>query len=509
MLVIDPTYQDPMKFKALCWPDVTFFREQRMIIRSVVENQETYVPAGNKLGKDFVAGFIALWDFIAHPVVRVITTSVKDDHLRVLWGEIGRYILSSRVALLADRGGCLVVNHRDIRKVLNGERCPISYLRGMVSERGEGLSGHHAPHTLLIVDEASGVDDAVYAAGQGWMKRLLVIGNPNPCSNFFFRGVEAGDKAATSNSHLFRKVIRVCADDSPNVRLGRAQIARGRKPTDEIIVPGVLTYGECLDRRENWDAVRQCIGLDAAFYKGAEVLLFPPEWLNLAEQRARLLAGVKRVAKAIGIDPGEGVAHTADYVVDELGIIERVSVKTPDTSTIPGRAIALMMKHHVSPENVLFDRGGGGKQHADYLRARGYNVRTVGFGEAATPEIRRGMKPLEQRKGEAEVRYAFKNRRAEMYWMLRQRLDPSANGPLFAIPAECVELRRQLAPIPLLYDPEGRLYLPPKNKRSPGSTEATMTDLIGCSPDEADALVLAVFGLKDSHRGVMVGAVRL
>ena len=93
-----------------------------------------------------------------------------------------------------------------------------------------------------------------------------------------------------------------------------------------------------------------------------------------------------------------------------------------------------------------------------------------------------------------ETRYAYKNRRAEMYGELRVLLDPS-RGTGFGLPSEYAELHRQLAPLPLLYDPEGRLYLPPKDKRSSTSTELTIKEILGCSPDEADSLVLAVYGM--------------
>ena len=160
-----------------------------------MDNSETIVVAGNMLGKDFVAGFICLWFFLVHREVRVVTTSVKDDHLRVLWGEIGRFIRTCQAPLNVERGGPLVVNHRDVRKVRHGEVCPISYMRGMVSESGEGMAGHHAAHTLFVIDEASGVDDVVYQAGSTWAARKLIFGNPNPCENFFRRMVRDGDLA--------------------------------------------------------------------------------------------------------------------------------------------------------------------------------------------------------------------------------------------------------------------------------------------------------------------------
>lgn len=490
---------DPIKLGRLLWPDVAFYRQQREIVYSVEENDETYVPAGNMLGKDFVAGFVVLNLFLralkAGLTCRIVTTSVKEDHLRVLWGEVGRFLTTAKYPLLVQRGGPLVVNHMEMRRASEQDaKNPINYLIGAVSKEGEGLAGHHAEVTLAVADEASGVDDKAYKMFQGWARRMLIIGNPNPCQNFFFRGVKAGVKRAEGNGHLYSNVIRIKAEDSPSVQLGLAQKERGLPITDERLVPGVLTYGDYAKRRATWDAVRQCIGLDGEFYEGGENLLFPPDWLNRAEARALELKGTRRVAKAIGIDPGEGRADTADYVVDELGVIARVVRKTPDTSQITGQAIALVREYGVAPENVLFDRGGGGKQHADRLREQGYPVRTVAFGESVSPELKRGIMPLTARKEQIEERYVYRNRRAQMYGLLSLRLDPLNEGG-FAIPAEYQELRRQLAVMPRLYDAEGRLYLPPKNKRSEGSTEKTITEMLGCSPDEADALVLAVFGV--------------
>jgi len=488
---------DPLKLAELLWPNVTFFKEQKQIIYSVVDNDETFVPAGNMLGKDFVSGFLAVWFFLCHYPVRVVTTSVKDDHLRVLWGEIGRFIQEARYPLEVEKGGPFIVNHRDIRKVVGGKECKISYLHGCVSQRGEGMAGHHAKHTLLIIDEASGVDDVVYTQGDTWAKKKLIIGNPNPCTNFFFRGVKDGHLKAETNNHLYRNVIRVQGQDSPNVRLGLAQKKAGLDITDEELVPGVLRYSDYVKRRATWDPIRQCIGLDGEFYEGAEVLMFPPDWLNRAEQVAMEVTRSKLAKRTIGVDPAEGGDSTCWAVCDELGLIELISMKTPDTTVITSRTIALMRQYDVRPENVLFDRGGGGKEHADRLRRQGYKVRTVAFGEAASSEDKftRRMRTGQERREESEVRYAYRNRRAEMYGLLRQMLDPAANERGFGLPAHYTELRRQLSPIPLEWDEEGRMILPPKSKRDPNSTKVTLTDLIGCSPDEADALVLAVFGL--------------
>lgn len=190
---------DPIELQKLQWPDSRFYNKQREILYSVRDNDETIVPAGNMLGKDYITGFIVLWVFLSaisqRLTCRIVTTSVKDDHLRVLWGEIARFVATAKYPLKHDEGGPLIVNHRDIRIAKEGAQ-GISYLRGMVSEKGEGLAGHHADITLAVGDEASGLDDLVYTQMCTWAKRILMIGNPNPCSNFFRKACDAGDLIA-------------------------------------------------------------------------------------------------------------------------------------------------------------------------------------------------------------------------------------------------------------------------------------------------------------------------
>jgi hypothetical protein len=188
-------HRDPLRWAKLLWPEVMFYDKQREIIYSVRDNYETFVVAGNMLGKDFVAGFIALWAFLTHHPCRVVTTSVKDDHLRVLWGEIGRFIQTSRLPLRVEDGGPLLVNHRELRKVYHDARCDISYCIGMVSERGEGMAGHHAAHTYGIIDEATGTDDITYTQMGTWANRMLGFGNANftPPTHWFYKGVKEGD----------------------------------------------------------------------------------------------------------------------------------------------------------------------------------------------------------------------------------------------------------------------------------------------------------------------------
>ena len=204
------TVIDPLRMASILWPHITFYREQKEIIYSVRDNDETFVSAGNMLGKDFVSAFIVLWFFLSRHPVRIVSTSVDATQLEgVLWGEIRRFIQESRRGdklnvLDSSNGGPLLVNHMHLRKVMpNGAVDGLSYLIGRVAAKGEGMLGHHIaktgdgiPRTLFLADEASGVDNESYNRADTWAERKLIIGNPYPCENFFKHGVKGGDLVA-------------------------------------------------------------------------------------------------------------------------------------------------------------------------------------------------------------------------------------------------------------------------------------------------------------------------
>lgn len=190
-----PKVIDPLHFIEKQWPQYYLYDKQRDIVESFEYNTITVVPSGNKMGKDFIASLCAISMFQRYKECRGITTSIRDDHLRVLFGEMDRHIDSGRFPMRYPNGN-LKVKHRDIRKLVNNKVCPISYIRGLVSEKTEGFAGHHAQWTFAIIDEASGIDDGVLDQLLTWAQRVLIIGNPLPTTNFFFRMVKEGNRLA-------------------------------------------------------------------------------------------------------------------------------------------------------------------------------------------------------------------------------------------------------------------------------------------------------------------------
>lgn len=331
-------------------------------------------------------------------------------------------------------------------------------------------------------------------------------------------------------TRYYRKIIHICADDSPNVKFAKAEIASGKEPSGRVLIPGVITYDEYLKRRKMWDEQMQCISLDGKFYEGKEVKLFPIDWINygiditlgkkpprsfdgsaLEEFRAtKKFAPLKgyQQAEAMGVDPGEGGANTSWCIGNKSGMIELISMKTPDTTVIPEKTIELIHQYNLDPSSVYMDEGGGGLEHAQILRRVGYKIGTVFFGEAATDQrsYTRDWKSREEKVTIIETKFAYKNRRAEMYHKASLRCNP-AYGGYALIPEnrgpQYKELYRQLLVMPRLLDQEGRIYLPPKDDK-PNSKEVSLRKMLGCSPDEADSFVLMNWGLEKKSRKIVL-----
>lgn len=518
---------DPLKFKAILWPKRRFYNKQLDIIYGVKDADEVAVAAGNELGKDYVAAFIILWFFLTRNPVRIVTTSAKDDHLRVLWGEIGDFIDSSTVPLTVDKGGPLIVTHHEIKKLYKGEICKLSYVRGMVAsaETIASMQGHHIANvgdgiarTLFVSDESSSVPDAYYTMAGGWAHKMYYFGNTWQCNNFFKRafkgdrktGIRGGDIWNDDKTHCYRKCIKIKAEDSPNVRFGLAEERAGKKPSDSMVIPGVKSYSRYKKHRKLLDAERQCVMLDADWYEGPEQKLFPQPWVRRAYDLSQKIAGKHRVAKAIGMDVAEGGDYSAIAVIDEYGLIKLESMKTPDTSVLPGWLVEMGRFYKVEPEYWMIDRGGGGKQIADLLRAQGKRVRTVSFGEPILPDLKRGMTQFKERVEVREDKMVYTKKRDEMFGELRIALDPNTPGNGFALiegPDDCyLRLANEMEPIPLTYDSEGRLKLLSKKPKTKDPEEPTLIRLIGHSPDELDALAIAYHCMTHKPQRAVAGA---
>lgn len=503
---------DPLKLIEILWPGIRLYDKQVEILYSLNENDETVVPAGNMLGKDFIAALAILIFFLSRYQARVVASSVDQDQLsKVLWGEMANFIQSAAHPLP------LKVNFLNITKEIDGVVVPKTYIVGRVAKTPEGLLGHHldklpgnVPTTLAVFDEASSIKDVMKEKTDTWAHRTLVIGNPYPCNNFFKQASKLGDVPRENGRGCYTKIIRITGHDSPNVKAGKAEEAAGREPSGNNVLPGVLPYYEYVKRLKTWSEQRIAVSINAIFYEGVSELLFPMLWLDAAEKAVVDPILRRKSRKYLGVDSAAGGDDTVHCVMDQYGIVKMRAKKTPDTTEVNGTTLALQKEFNIADEDIMYDQGGGGKEHVDRLREQGHKgVRTIAFG--AAPNVIEPDQTFTEH-GEIvdqrEIRYTYKNMRAQMYGEFSIALD--FTSPLhtpFHLPSEYAELRRQLEPIPRIEGKEGELLLPPKD--GGGQDIETMRSLIGCSPDWADAAVVAYHCMTHKVKKVRVGGLRI
>jgi phage terminase large subunit len=198
--VDDPVAFAREKFDFHAWS------KQIAIMRSVAAHPRTAVRAGHGVGKTATAAQVALWFLATRPRSRVITTAPTFAQVeQLLWREI-----RASVARAHERGqgGQFPKPNRTSLELAEDW-----FALGLSTNEPERFQGHHAEHLLLIVDEASGVDDGIYAAAEGFLTaegaKVLLIGNPTRIGGQFHR--------AFTQEKTRWNTIHISAFDSPNL----------------------------------------------------------------------------------------------------------------------------------------------------------------------------------------------------------------------------------------------------------------------------------------------------
>ena len=145
------------------------------------------IRSGHGVGKTAFCSWNALHFLLFRDDVKVIVTSPSFKQMNDgLIPEVSKWL-----ARVPDwmRSNVESISDRIVRKP-NTKNNFISF-RTARKENPEALAGVHAAHVLIIVDEASGVDEVVYETGQGALSTTgaiaILIGNPTKPSGFFYK----------------------------------------------------------------------------------------------------------------------------------------------------------------------------------------------------------------------------------------------------------------------------------------------------------------------------------
>lgn len=160
---------------------------QALLCRWVRDGERSIgIKSGHGVGKTTGAGVIAVWALCTHAPVKIVCTAPSSPQLfDSLFAEIRSLCKRLPAAVLES----LEIKAERIEHRGAPDECFIS-ARTSRADAPEALQGIHSQFVILIVDEASGVSDAVFEAGSGSMSGhsavTILLGNPTRTSGFFF-----------------------------------------------------------------------------------------------------------------------------------------------------------------------------------------------------------------------------------------------------------------------------------------------------------------------------------
>jgi len=243
------------------------------------------IRSGHGVGKTALVAVLAVHFVAFRDDVKVIVTSPSQDQMKDgLIPEINKWIshMPDWMSRSLDATSERIVRHPDAKNNF------ISF-RTARKENPEALAGVHATHVMILVDEASGVDEVIYETGQGALSTdgaiAVLIGNPTRPAGFFYK-----TQTVLKDIWWTKKVS--CADSS--------------RVSDDYIMTQARTYG--VDSRE---------------YRVRVLGEFPESGQDSVIPRAFVTSALERDIDEVsgdlvwGVDPGRGG--------DPTGFVERSS----------------------------------------------------------------------------------------------------------------------------------------------------------------------------------------
>lgn len=452
------------------WP------KQDEILQDIATKRKIAVKSCNSSGKSFLCAIAALWWFVRYPDGKVIVTAPGFTQVeRVIWGEIHSAMNRSLIPLPQ-------ANRTDLRMKEAGDKGRTSswaraysrepmdaaqnWATGLSTNTGARFQGFHGGHMLIICDEATGIPEFIWEAIEGIRASghvtLLIIGNPSVIGGYFFDAFVHPKRSRGWAHHT------ISAFDTPNFN-GLTLDEMRKLPDDLDETAEVFQYKPRPYLANRFPAYEKLVGYGETsavfqslvlgeFPQEAEDALIPLRWLQAARDRKMVpcTAPIR-----VGIDvAGPGDNETVLQPVQGINILPlRAYHGLSDELVVSG-----LEPYRELLEVVNYDCIGMGTYFPKPMEKAGFPVVAVDVGKPAIDDLR------------------FENKRAELYWSLRDRFRAGAVAGLVD------ELQfLQLASIKYKESKKGRTQIEAKeDARKRGVS----------SPDRADALMLA-FGIAE------------
>lgn len=304
----DPRYADDPAGFAYYILGIRAWDRQAEVITAVVHHTYTAVRSGRRVGKSTAIAILALWRFACFKRGQVLLGSTTSEQIElIIWTEVRR--LHAQSGLCAD---CIEADPDQPRPcphsaVLDGELGKTSksglksqdpryprYIIGKTARRVTSAQGFGGVECLILLDEASGIPDELFAGYMGALASggaVMLLGNPNYRTGFF---------AQAFKSDRWCK-IHISSRETPNYKTGQS------------IVPGLATR-EWVDQEiteHGAESAHVAVHIEGNFPIVEASLLFGDT--RVQSIVARYTKTQARGRLHVGIDPaGEGTEGRGD-----------------------------------------------------------------------------------------------------------------------------------------------------------------------------------------------------
>lgn len=459
----------------------SLWSKQRDICQSVIDHQRTAVAACHAPGKSHLAGRIVAWWVSVHPPGTAMAVTIAPTHRQVrtiLWPHIRKVAFQNNLP-----GEVLTQAWK-----MHGDVVAYGFSPSPYDE--SAAQGIHAPHLLIIVDEAGGIGEVVGQALEALMTgghtRLLLLGNPptDKEDSWFERAC---------SSPLYN-VIHLPATATPNFTGEEVGICRSC-PTF-VGEHSIATH--LVDQKWVDDVISE-FGPDSAFVEARVHARFP----RMSKDKVIPLSWIEQAL----VDPDDKPEPSKTDVV-RLGVDvaadggDEMAVAMADGFTLTVRhrssgaennnavdVAEMILPHILHAEQIHAERG--------ITRKVRVKIDTIGVGWGVVgiltkwgkgqpgkpPRHRSVIVPVNVAKA-AKDPGKFRNQRAEMWWTGRELFQPDADGDQ-TIKADIErKVLAQLSGPKYTSDGTGRISI---------ETKAAMKRRGVASPDQAEACLLALY----------------
>ena len=393
--------------------------------------------SGRGIGKSALVSWLVIWMLSTRIGSTTIVSANSEAQLRsVTWAEITKWLSMSlnshwfeiSATRVAPAKWLTELVERDLKM---GTRYWGVEGRLWSAENPDAYAGvHNFAGVMLVFDEASGIDDAIWGVAAGFFTEntpnrfWLAFSNPRRNTGYFYE----------------------CFNGKRDFWRNKTVDARSVEGTDKSVYQQIIDeYGP--------DSYQANVEVYGQFPNAGDDQFISPSIVDEAMRRPR--HADKSAPVVIGVDPARfGSDSTVIAIRQGRDIVEIRRHRGDDTMETVGRVIEAIEEYQ--PALVVIDEGGLGAGVVDRLKEQRYKIRGVNFGN-------KSAKPM-----------MYGNKRAEMWGSMKEWLKTAS------IPTDKYLKSDLIGPM-MKPDSKGAIFLESKKDMKARGL---------ASPDAADAIAV-------------------